>query len=198
MRSLLGPQALGILAVGVSLSGLVGIFCSVMVYRDTKRPFWDNHLTTLKFFMTTGILGFATVLLTSLIFSLVQPDTSSILKPFIHYSCRAILILTFLKLILETTVFLYLYKGNSPFLKKTVVLMMRQLKSYTLWRFGCGFLGGILIPFLYLSVFQLPSAAMTIILSAAILFFSLAGELLERYLFFRAVVPLKMPGGKFY
>jgi DMSO reductase anchor subunit len=33
----------------VFLSGLIGVLCSVMVYRDTQRPFWDNNMTTANF-----------------------------------------------------------------------------------------------------------------------------------------------------
>jgi hypothetical protein len=59
----------------------------------------------------------------------------------------------------------------------------------TISRFVCGLLGGITLPALLLFGVIPPVIAM------GILPVSLAGELLERYLFFRAVVPLKMPGG---
>ena len=40
-----GERVLDVLGMTVCLTGLTGVFCSVMVYRDTKRPFWDNHFT---------------------------------------------------------------------------------------------------------------------------------------------------------
>jgi hypothetical protein len=50
-------------------------------------------------------------------------------------------------------------------------------------------LGGVALPALLLFGVLPP------VIAIGILPASLAGELLERYLFFRAVVPLKMPGG---
>jgi formate dehydrogenase iron-sulfur subunit len=37
--------------------GLLGVFCSAMVYVDTRRPFWAAWLTFTKFFGTTVLLG---------------------------------------------------------------------------------------------------------------------------------------------
>ena len=39
------------------LSGLLGVFCSAMIYVDTRRPFWSARLTMPKFFGTTFLLG---------------------------------------------------------------------------------------------------------------------------------------------
>lgn len=38
------------LGVAGSLFGLLGVFCSVMVYADTRRPFWSLPLVSLRFF----------------------------------------------------------------------------------------------------------------------------------------------------
>lgn len=43
-------------ALGV---GLVALGCSVMVYADTRRPFWSIRLTSFKFFGTALVLGAA-------------------------------------------------------------------------------------------------------------------------------------------
>jgi len=72
--------------------------------------------------------------------------------------------------------------------------MTRQLRNYTLWRFICGVLGGLIIPTLLIYIREGVPFIGTVILSCFMLGFLVAGELLERYLFFRAVVPLKMPG----
>lgn len=42
-----------------SVAGLLGVFCSTMVYVDTRRPFWSASLTFTKFFGTTLLLGAA-------------------------------------------------------------------------------------------------------------------------------------------
>jgi len=45
-----------LVALGI---GLVAVACSVMVYVDTRRPFWSPGLTSFKFFGTGAALGLA-------------------------------------------------------------------------------------------------------------------------------------------
>ncbi len=67
-------------------------------------------------------------------------------------------------------------------------------------RFVAGFVGGIALPWLLLSIGGQKTATggfdLFIALTAASMFaVTLAGEIAERYLFFAAVVPPRMPGG---
>ena len=48
-----------LLGVGATATGLLGVFCSVMVYVFTKRPFWSLPLTGFRFGFTGIILGAA-------------------------------------------------------------------------------------------------------------------------------------------
>ncbi len=48
------PDALGI---GAVLTGFVGVFCSMMVYIFTKRPFWGAKHTGLRFGLTAVVAG---------------------------------------------------------------------------------------------------------------------------------------------
>lgn len=192
-----GLNPLSVMTFSVLILGLLGIVCSVMVYRDTQRPFWDNHLTTVKFFLTTVILGSATTLCTSLLLGIVHPEVS---LPYMWQYLgtlfgKVILLTTGFKLLLEASLFLFLKKGQLTFMKKTALLMVGPLRNYTLSRFGCGIVGGLVLPLFSLGNHAQISPAGVLILSLFILGISLAGEFLERYLFFRAVVPLKMPGG---
>ena len=186
-----------ILGVLSAFWGIVGIFCSVMVYKKTKRPFWDHPATSLKFFMTTIILGAATIFATSLIFSQIFLNSTKIpvIEGFGKMFCFIILATTTLKLILESTIFVHLNDPQLSSLKKTVLLMTRTFQSATVGRFVCGVLGGILFPLAFWVLhLELDSTAMAC-LAVLIFGLSLTGEILERYLFFRAVVSLKMPGG---
>jgi len=197
-RLFLGVEPFNILACSVLVSGILGISCSIMVYRDTKRPFWDNHLTTIKFFMTSLILGSATALLTSTLLGIINPEVSF---PYItqyvgSIFCKVICIAAGIKLLLESSILVIFDRGNPNFFSKTAVLMLKPLKNFTLWRFGCGIAGGIVLPVLFLRVVSGSDPITILLLTAFIFGLSMAGELLERYLFFRAVVPLKMPGGK--
>jgi DMSO reductase anchor subunit len=48
---------LPLFAFGTAALGLISVFTSVMIYIDTRRPFWTARLTTPKFFGTMLLLG---------------------------------------------------------------------------------------------------------------------------------------------
>jgi DMSO reductase anchor subunit len=77
--------------------------------------------------------------------------------------------------------------------------MIRDLANPALARFAVGALGGLVAPALLLSQFStltLDNAQLQLGVATLLLFgASLAGELLERYLFFAAVAAPRMPGG---
>ena len=80
------------------------------------------------------------------------------------------------------------------------MLLTGDLATATKWRFGCGLVGGVLLPLGMLLVGSLSSAAPAtdgpMAFVACVAFALLvAGELLGRYLFFSAVVAQRMPGG---
>ena len=56
--------------IGVAVTGLAGVFSSMMIYRDTRRTFWRMKFTSVKFAGTTVLLGPATILFTMTLQSL--------------------------------------------------------------------------------------------------------------------------------
>jgi len=52
-----------LLSATVSLAGISGVVCSVMVYHDTRRKFWRWPAATIKFFGSSFVLGAATAAL---------------------------------------------------------------------------------------------------------------------------------------
>ena len=177
-----------------AVAGITGVFCSVMVYKKTKRPFWDHPATTFKFFLTTGILGTVTILLTSVIFTYLVARTAevSLMRDFGNVLCVALWHMTALKLFIEGSVLTHLKDKENSSLKKTALLITGPLKRVWAGRLFFGFLGGIILPFLFLAGHEKLSWLNFIMSAAAIFIFTLIGELQERYLFFRAVVPLKI------
>ena len=43
--------------IGVAVTGLAGVFSSMMIYRDTRRTFWRMTFAALKFAGTTAAAG---------------------------------------------------------------------------------------------------------------------------------------------
>lgn len=185
------------LGLGVIISGLLGVICSVMIYKDTKRPFWDNYFTTVKFTLTTVLLGFAAIFLTMTILGAFQMGLSVpvLISSFGNVFIQVIMVTSMLKLLSEFFILLNLTSKHLTFLKKTAVLMAGILRPVTVSRCLFGIAGGIILPS-WLSVYQNGFSDWTVVLVVACIFLCvLTGEFLERYLFFRAVVPLKMPAG---
>lgn len=185
---------LGAAVVG---TGLFGVLCSIMIYQCTRREFWSGTFTTIKFCSTTLLLGIVTALVTSMILPLfsvaLTPD--SVLDAFGETLCRTLIVVSAAKLLYEASVFRHLgHRQNTP-LKRSAMLLVGQLSRATKLRFFAGTLGGIVLPSLLLSSPDVtnPIFAATVALLAFV--GCLAGELLERYLFFTAVVAPKMPGG---
>jgi formate dehydrogenase iron-sulfur subunit len=82
-------------------------------------------------------------------------------------------------------------------LRRTALLMTGDLARITSARFTVGVLGGLALPALMTLASPSGTTASTLLVLAAVallLVLNLVGELLERYLFFAAVVAPKMPG----
>jgi Fe-S-cluster-containing dehydrogenase component/DMSO reductase anchor subunit len=190
-REFSNPFAQNILGECVALSGLAGVFCSIMIYQDTRRTFWRMAMTSLKFFGTTVLLGPATLLFTLALWSALAPGVGS--QPAFKQAMNAlyglIALIATAKLSWEACAFTHLRDTGWTNMKRTTLLMVGALRYITAGRFVCGVAGGILLPLLGLSGV---SATGIVVLIFALL---LMGELLERYLFFTAVIPPKMPGG---
>lgn len=172
-------------------TGLIGVFCSAMIYHDTRRVFWRATDSVPKFLLTAGVLGLAT----AWAMTAVGDNSISGIAPVLAFA-------VVLKLALEHRA---LRRGDSGFadvtwpkpadfndwsLAKSARLLREELGLVTRWRFFCGIIGGVFLPLASL----LPGVGSTV-LSFAALALCVAGEVMERYTFFRAVVPPRMPGG---
>ncbi|MCA9042243.1 MAG: dimethyl sulfoxide reductase anchor subunit [Planctomycetaceae bacterium] len=187
------------IAWGVMLSGIAGIFCSMMIYVFTKRVFWSVSFTGTKFFMTALVLGLAACrfLLTWIAYTSGEAAMNNFLyqaSPFIDKSLCAAMVT---KLVFEAGVLFHLRSRQVTPLKRTALLMTRQLLNATILRFSLGILGGCFLP-LMLIIKHTPDQTGTLLplVMASVLFgVATLGEILERYLYFAAVAPPRMPGG---
>jgi Fe-S-cluster-containing dehydrogenase component/DMSO reductase anchor subunit len=161
------PLPLAPLLAATTLIGLAGLFCSVMIYVDTRRVFWRLATTAPRFFGSAAVLGLAGVL--------TGPDAPQ----FLGFMLAG---LTLGKICLEARALDPTTGG-----KTAQLLLSQPLRSVNELRVAAAVLGGLLPPLLRADGAG-PAVAW---LALALL---LAGELAERYLFFRAVDAPKMPG----
>jgi formate dehydrogenase iron-sulfur subunit len=185
----------------VVICGFAGVLSSVMVYQSTGRDLWNGWNTTVRFLLTTMLLGLAVTLFTALATTGFDAVAARDLlrgpaKPLI----AGIIAVTAIKLLAEAAIFRQLWKKQNTALKRSASLLGGELAAVSKARFIAGFVGGIALPSLLLSLGGQRAGAvgfdLFLALTAVSMFaVSLAAELCERYLFFAAVVPPKMPGG---
>jgi formate dehydrogenase iron-sulfur subunit len=205
-----GPQnpLLEFLGWCVVATGTAGVFCSVMIYVFTKREFWNASQTGVKFALTASLLGIAAAWLTLLILGVSSgsPETARLLDAAGPMLARGLVVATGLKLAFEASLFTHLLSHRASPLNRSARLMAGPLSNVTLARFAAGLLGGIVMPLFLLAdvgwavptggAQMVGTAHPTMLVIVSMLFVAcLAGELLERYLFFAAVSSPRMPGG---
>lgn len=170
-----GPLRSG-LAVGTATLGIVALFCSVMIYVDTRRVFWRFANTAPRFFGSAVILGLAS--------ALTAPGAPLWLG-------GVLVAATILKLIFEARALAPIHEEddglNSP-ARQTARLLAGPLRDANALRVFAALFGGILMPG------ALALGAVPAVAAWPGLVLCLGGELAERYLFFRAVDAPKMPG----
>jgi DMSO reductase anchor subunit len=151
-----------------------------MVYAATRRAHWRGSVTGFKFGLTAVVLGAAAVAMVSSFFT---DAAARLLVPVMMSSVA-------LKLLAEASTFRHLGDRHHSADKRAALLMKGDLARLTTWRFLCGGVGGLVLP--ALGLLYPPAPAWVPVATFVLL---LAGELLERTLFFAAAPASKMPGG---
>ena len=180
----------------IAVTGLLGVFCSVMIYHDTRRVLWRGVSVALKFYGTTALLGTATVLFVTTLQGLVIPSVAAqgAYQELTVFLCKLLVLISGLKLAFEITIFRHLGARGLAALRPTARLLIGELAEITTARFLLGLIGGVLLPLAFVAQRPAPGIA-TLGVTVWILLFLLGAEMLERYLFFTAAVSDRMPGG---
>jgi formate dehydrogenase iron-sulfur subunit len=197
---LLSSATVNLLAWAVAIAGFGGVLCSCMIYIFTRREFWSPLQTTFKFVMTTAVLGVASfwlsMLLTAGIFG--GAEIEEVVNRLGRPSAQLLILLSASKLIWEAFAFRHLLNRKMTSLKRSALLMTRQLSSVTMMRFAAGMLGGVIMPAMLLGSTMTAgeTASPKFLVAATLLVMAcVVGELLERYLYFAAAAAPRMPGG---
>ena len=173
--------------VATWVTGVSGVLCSVMVYHDTHRAFWNLSLTGSKFLLTT--IGSGASL--ALVLSAVTSQTPAVGYPTLAW---VVVVGVLAKLMIEASLLTHLRDHSQTPLRRSARLLAGQLKGAFLVRLGLGLAGGIALPSLIIvEAAGLDGPLVALTLTSLVLV--LAGDFIERHLFFVAVTPPKMPGG---
>jgi DMSO reductase anchor subunit len=203
--------------------GLVGIYCSAMIYIWTRRPCWAFSVTHTLFWLSTLLLGsqgFTAAWLGAAACSgtaysgaahsySVAGAASSGAAYFgvteltgyslVQVSLGCVIFFAVIKLLFEGSLQRHFYDNQATIWQRRARLMQRHLRGWQICRIALGIAGGMVLPAVLLA--QTSSAASSMQLSSlvsvavAALLGSFFGELCERHLFFIANVAPRMPGG---
>jgi formate dehydrogenase iron-sulfur subunit len=190
---------LSLLEGAVALSGIAGVLCSVMIYVVTGRECWSLPATAVKFALTAIVLGIAAACLSMLAYgALVDlPAAGRFSQQAGNSLLQALVAASAVKLAFEASALRHLWGRRHSPLKRSAQLLAGPLAGPCVARFACGLLGGVVMPlFVWHDLGNGTSApGLPAIIGAVMLFAAtLAGELLERYLFFAACAAPRMPG----
>ena len=196
--------AVGGVAIAASLTGLLGILASVMIYADTHRAFWSIPRSAFRFFGTAVVLGSLGLMLCVLAWAFFAP-AAVLASPEAYYDISALLcgfavISILAKLRGGGGALGPLREEQSSTLKRSALLLAGPLNGIRRTRQALGVIGGVMMPLAILGVFSTvgftsaTSTGLAMALASVGFGLSLAGEFLERHLFFRAEASRAMPG----
>lgn len=179
-RSFLSP-ALNMLALfGTLLSGLLGVYTSVRIYRIPARPAWHSSRTTLGFFLSSFVLGSGLTLTLSV--ALGADSTIAHVAALVFAASSLMSAVLPWMLASEGT-------ADEPALRSAAKLLRQQFGWILILRtlVACALaLSALALAFGLTQSFTF-SAALAVSVLALLVEFS------GRYLFFRCVVPRNMP-----
>jgi formate dehydrogenase iron-sulfur subunit len=172
----------GFLRATVATTGTAGVLCSVLIYHVTRRAWWNAPATASKFFLTAAILGLATtgVTLTVGASRLASPALAAQLVGLKTPLVRLMVAAALLKAVAELLALRHARCKHYTELKRSALLLMRDLRDFMLARFALLAAGIVTALWASQHPLSIPAA-----LSAWGLL--LGGELLERTVFFAAL-----------
>jgi Fe-S-cluster-containing dehydrogenase component/DMSO reductase anchor subunit len=169
------------LIVAASLSGLVAIFTSAMIYVDTRRLFWNPQLVFGKFYGTMLSLGTAGTAAFG-----AWLGANSLVRT-----------MGLAALVIQTVFFFWEMSGSCRDIRnrkrrnyQSAVTIARLLPWFAPVRTGLFLLTVALLVATWFDYLGQSAAWCSVAFLAL-----LASQFIERFVFFTAVIPLRMPGG---
>jgi len=174
------------LAILTAALGLLGVFCSAMIYVDTRRAYWSGELTFTKFFGTAFLLGSAG---TAAVLAWSDFLTGA---PLATAAATFATIATVIRTALAGWEFHNLRQGlgNPTHANHRTALILWNLLRPLVFARAALFAGSTtfgLIAIAHGGLFTAVCATISFLLT-------FASQIIERYFFFAAVVAPRMPG----
>ncbi|MBM4076787.1 MAG: molybdopterin oxidoreductase, partial [Planctomycetes bacterium] len=192
---------LSLAGASVSTMGLLGLFCSIMIYVCTQRDLWSFERTAVRFCLSSALLGSATTWLSFLLLDLfINRNAAGPLVTAVGPELtRAVILFGTAKLLTDASLLRHLFGRRMTSLKRSALLVAGKLSTPAMARVALGVLGSVMMPCLLLGQLDQSTELGTNPIAVTSIIMTwigcLGGELMERYLFFAAVSSPRMPGG---
>jgi len=178
------------LMAAACITGLISVLCSAMVYADTHRIYWQWRTTASKFLGTTVGMGLMTTL-----FFLVRHESPAALVAAVTVLCA---LAGSCKWAVDQQILKHSGDDDFSSLHKTAQLLNGRFGKIDRARTACTLLGMLVLPLglgldLLSGAASLPGSVPGIWAGLA-LALAFTGQILERFCFFVAVQPDRMPG----
>jgi formate dehydrogenase iron-sulfur subunit len=184
------------LGVAVALGGTAAIGCSSMLYAVTGKRWWAARRTLPLFGLTAVVAGSALVLAVAALAAAVSGAGGAVLASAAPL-LLVVVVATVAKVAGELGTLRHLRDRDLTELRRTAVLLSRDLRPLLAVRLGAAALGGVLLPLMLYASWRQPDPSLAVSLVCMVVVVGLVtlGELVERWTFFTAVSSPRMPGG---
>ncbi len=180
-----------VLGIVVAVTGLLGVLCSMMLYKVTSRRWWSASRTSSRFLLTTAVLGLSTTCVALLLTALVGREATAV-RTTARSLVEPLVLVALVKVLVDAEIFLHLKDRGLGELRRTALLLVGELRPIVLLRALLTLAGvGALVIWR-----NSPATSTSSDFSWAVLAWGLllGGEICERLLFFSAQSAPKMPG----
>ena len=191
------------LSVSVSVLGVVGVACSVLIYAVTRRAWWRASRTGVVFSASALLTGAATMLAVSVV-SAAATDSLGDTVGLVRVLVGVVVVASVVKLAVELSVLRrrHLPDPSRPLtpaameLHRSARLLSDELAPQFTRRVMGGAIGGVILPLIVLATVSsaAPPIPAAVLLALTSLTLVVVAELGERRLFFLAMAGPRMPG----
>ena len=202
-----GPGAPGwlvpTLSVAASVTGVVGVACSVMIYAVTRRVWWRASRTGVVFAASALLTGAATLLAVTVV-SAAATESLGETVDLVRALVGVVLVASTIKLTVELSVLRRHHLADpsrrltpaAMELHRSARLLSDELAPQFTRRVIGGVIGGLILPLIVLATVSstTPVTPAAVLLALTSLALIVVAELSERRLFFLAMSGPRMPG----
>ena len=168
----------------------------MIIFYRTRRPTWGGIRTLFRFLGTSVWLGLVATLFAAMLVAAMHPGLAidSVMKELLSRLGVVLIVTASAKMAYEAADLVHVFDRHQTPLKRLAILQTRNLAGLTIARFALGTLGGIILPLSLLSEVEHAAPVKWLATMTTLFAMSIAGELLERTLFFMTAVAPRMPG----